>query len=115
MAQRQRRAGSADGIDERRSWHSAGFTNDSLSVCDSGLFISSPRGDNAGMSIPPLGAEATRRLACAHCGATFDCGAGTDHCWCAEETYRLPLPKAGEDCLCPACLRQEAGLAAVTK
>jgi len=49
-----------------------------------------------------------RRLACARCGAAFECGLGGD-CWCAAEPYRLPLPDAAaEDCLCPACLRKAA-------
>ena len=52
--------------------------------------------------IPP------RRLACARCGAAFDCGLGGD-CWCAAEPTQLPLPDgAAEDCLCPACLRKAA-------
>ena len=51
---------------------------------------------------------ATRRLACARCGATFDCSLGGG-CWCAAEPYRLPMPEpAAEDCLCPACLRAAA-------
>jgi len=49
-----------------------------------------------------------RRLACARCGAAFDCQLGGG-CWCAAEPYRLPLPDAAaEDCLCPACLRAAA-------
>jgi hypothetical protein len=49
-----------------------------------------------------------RRLACARCGAAFECGLGQD-CWCAAEPYRLPLAGAtAEDCLCPACLRHAA-------
>ena len=50
-----------------------------------------------------------RRLACARCGAAFECGLGGE-CWCAAEPYRLPMPPAGEseDCLCPACLRKAA-------
>jgi hypothetical protein len=50
-----------------------------------------------------------RRLACARCGAAFECGAAAGACWCAEEQFRLPMPQDGsEDCLCPACLRAEA-------
>jgi hypothetical protein len=46
-----------------------------------------------------------RRLACARCGAPFECGGV--NCWCATEPYRLPMPEdAAEDCLCPACLRK---------
>lgn len=49
-----------------------------------------------------------RRLACARCGATFDCSLGGP-CWCAAEPYRLPMPDAAaEDCLCPSCLRKAA-------
>lgn len=56
----------------------------------------------------PLTPSTPRRLACARCGAAFDCGLGTD-CWCAAEPYRLKLPaSAAEDCLCPACLRKAA-------
>jgi Cysteine-rich CWC len=56
-------------------------------------------------------AREPRRLACARCGAAFECGVGTGHCWCAEEDFRLPMPAegSGEDCLCPACLRKAAG------
>ena len=59
---------------------------------------------------PPL---PSRRLACARCGTVFECGAGTGHCWCADEPVRLPLTPAGEaeDCLCPTCLRQAAAAA----
>ena len=46
----------------------------------------------------------SRQLVCARCGATFECRPGGD-CWCAEEEFRLPLPEATEDCLCPTCLR----------
>ena len=53
----------------------------------------------------------SRRLACARCGAAFECSPGGG-CWCAAEPYRLPLTQAGEieDCLCPTCLRQAAAL-----
>jgi hypothetical protein len=48
-----------------------------------------------------------RRLACSRCGTEFACNpAGA--CWCAEETAKLPMPVAGEDCLCRDCLRQMA-------
>jgi hypothetical protein len=51
--------------------------------------------------------DATRRLTCVQCGVHFDCALdGT--CWCAHESVRLPMPAAGNDCLCPGCLR-EAG------
>jgi hypothetical protein len=49
-----------------------------------------------------------RRIACARCGTGFECGAGGNRCWCADEAYRMPMPAAGEDCLCPACLRMAA-------
>ena len=51
-----------------------------------------------------------RRIACARCGATFDCGNGgrDGGCWCADESYRLPMPGADQDCLCPQCLRRLA-------
>ena len=31
-----------------------------------------------------------RRLGCAQCGKSFECGLNAD-CWCAAEPYRLPL------------------------
>jgi len=59
----------------------------------------------------PDRSAASRRLACARCGAAFECRPGTE-CWCAAEFYRLPMPDAAaEDCLCPACLRQAAATA----
>jgi hypothetical protein len=60
-----------------------------------------------------MNAPAMRRLSCARCGTSFDCGAGGDACWCAAEPYRLPLTAAGaaEDCLCPTCLRAAAAQA----
>jgi hypothetical protein len=30
------------------------------------------------------------------------------NCWCDAETFRLPMPVDGEDCLCPDCLRAAA-------
>ena len=53
--------------------------------------------------------SATRRLTCARCGTGFDCKRG-GCCWCAVESYRLPMPEsvAAEDCICPACLRAKA-------
>ncbi|HTO64530.1 MAG TPA: hypothetical protein VMM15_25155 [Bradyrhizobium sp.] len=53
-----------------------------------------------------LGSTA-RRLACRRCGTAFSC-TGTEACWCAEESVRLPMPRAGEDCLCRDCLRKAA-------
>jgi len=56
----------------------------------------------------PSSDAAPRRVACARCGAPFDCGLDTE-CWCAAEPYRLKLPaSAADDCLCPACLRKAA-------
>jgi hypothetical protein len=50
----------------------------------------------------------TRRLQCARCGISFDC-ALDGGCWCAVESFRLPMPDAtAEDCLCPTCLRAKA-------
>jgi hypothetical protein len=52
---------------------------------------------------------AQRQLVCARCGAAFSCGARTGHCWCFDESYRVPMPAAdGDDCLCPKCLRATA-------
>jgi len=48
-----------------------------------------------------------RRLACSRCGAEFGCDL-SDNCWCAEETAKMPMPVAGEDCLCRDCLRKAA-------
>jgi len=49
-----------------------------------------------------------RALTCAQCGSTFGCGLGGD-CWCADESFRLPVPAVGSaDCLCPTCLRAAA-------
>jgi hypothetical protein len=58
--------------------------------------------------------EAARRLTCERCGAAFDCGRDMAHgCWCAAESFRLPMPLPREaggfsDCLCPSCLRKVA-------
>jgi hypothetical protein len=48
-----------------------------------------------------------RRLACASCGVEYDCslaGGG----WCADESFRLPMPADASDCLCPDGLRKLA-------
>jgi hypothetical protein len=57
-------------------------------------------------------AASPRKLACARCGAAFDCSL-EGGCWCAAEPYRMPLSAtaAAEDCLCPACLRKAAAAA----
>jgi len=58
----------------------------------------------------PQTATGPRKLACARCGAQFECALDGD-CWCAAEPYRLPMTNAAaEDCLCPACLRKAAAL-----
>lgn len=51
-----------------------------------------------------------RRLTCSRCGTEFGCNPG-GACWCADETFRLPMPVAGEDCLCRECLRKAADAA----
>jgi Cysteine-rich CWC len=51
--------------------------------------------------------SSARRLACSRCGTEFSCDpAGA--CWCMDESFRLPMPAEGEDCLCPDCLRKAA-------
>jgi hypothetical protein len=65
-------------------------------------------GDESMNSLPLQQTLPLRRLSCARCGATFDCGTGgaKGNCWCADEAARVPMPAAAnEDCLCPACLR----------
>jgi hypothetical protein len=62
----------------------------------------------AGAQAGRMTTPAPRRIACARCGASFDCGLSAD-CWCAAEPYRLPMTKAAiEDCLCSECLRKAA-------
>jgi hypothetical protein len=74
------------------------------------LFSRRHPAQDAAMSPPSPRLSAIRRLACARCGAAFECGANADTCWCVEEDFRLPMPAAGsgEDCRCPACLRKAA-------
>jgi hypothetical protein len=48
-----------------------------------------------------------RRVICARCGADFGCSLDGD-CWCRHVAVRLPMPAAGEDCLCPHCLQSES-------
>jgi hypothetical protein len=50
---------------------------------------------------------ASRRLACAGCGAEFSCSL-SGPCWCSDEAFQLPMPTDGGDCLCPDCLRKMA-------
>lgn len=60
------------------------------------------------MTHPPDDKSAAQRtLACPRCGTPFTCDL-SGRCWCMDEAIKLPLPKEGEDCLCPACLRAEA-------
>jgi hypothetical protein len=53
--------------------------------------------------------QTARRLACSGCGTVFCC-ARSEACWCAAETVVLPMPAAGQDCLCQDCLRKAARL-----
>jgi hypothetical protein len=54
-----------------------------------------------------LGTKPPRRLACPRCGVELTCSRD-GACWCMEETARLPMPVAGDDCLCRDCLRKAA-------
>nr|WP_249137006.1 cysteine-rich CWC family protein [Bradyrhizobium tropiciagri] len=54
-----------------------------------------------------------RRLACTACGSEFAC-APAGPCWCSDESFRLPMPTDGSDCLCPTCLRKLAEQQAVS-
>jgi hypothetical protein len=51
--------------------------------------------------------QPSRRLACPRCGTEFTCGLAGP-CWCSDESFRLPMPLDGEDCLCRDCLRKAA-------
>jgi hypothetical protein len=57
---------------------------------------------------------APNRLTCERCGGEFYCSPSSgDECWCAKETFRVPVPlplEAGgiSSCLCPSCLRLAA-------
>jgi len=59
----------------------------------------------------PLENPLPRRLACEKCGTEFSCSL-SGPCWCREESFRLPMPAGGGDCLCPDCLRSMAAQAA---
>jgi hypothetical protein len=59
-------------------------------------------------AVPTTNGLALRRLACARCGAAFDCGSGgrAGGCWCMDEASRMPMPESADaDCLCPVCLK----------
>jgi len=62
------------------------------------------------MAAEPASPSPARVVVCARCGASFGCDLSGD-CWCAHETFRLPVPAATDaasDCLCPDCLRAAA-------
>jgi len=59
----------------------------------------------------PLENPLPRWLACEKCGTEFTCSL-SGPCWCREESFRLPMPADGGDCLCPDCLRSMAMQAA---
>ncbi|HEX4927197.1 MAG TPA: cysteine-rich CWC family protein [Burkholderiales bacterium] len=42
---------------------------------------------------------------CPLCGRSFECGAASGDCWCADLPALKPVP--GRGCLCPACLEAE--------
>jgi hypothetical protein len=52
--------------------------------------------------------QPSRRLACSGCGTEFGCNP-QGPCWCSEESFLLPMPRDGGDCLCADCLRKLAG------
>ena len=60
------------------------------------------------MSASPTLANSERTLTCERCGTAFGCTLDAKSCWCAEESYRMPMPVKGSDCLCPNCLRTAA-------
>jgi len=62
---------------------------------------------SAGTMTNPLENQEPRRISCSACGTDFTCSL-SGACWCAEETARLPMPVASEDCLCRDCLRKMA-------
>src|SRR5215510_5843964 len=85
-------------------------TTDSPRLYDN-LAFATARAQVCGMAVP----TSPRQLACARCGVSFECGLGSN-CWCAAESYRLPMTKAWlEDCLCPACLRKAASALAESR
>ena len=61
------------------------------------------------MSTPSaISSTSGRTLTCERCGTAFGCTLDATNCWCAEESYRMPMPVEGADCLCPDCLRAAA-------
>lgn len=58
-------------------------------------------------TVPKSTAPSPRQLTCASCGVEFACTMD-EHCWCAAEPARLPLPSDASDCLCADCLRKSA-------
>lgn len=73
------------------------------------------------MSASPASSNSERTLTCERCGTAFGCTLDAKSCWCADESYRMPMPAQesekepgkASDCLCPDCLRAaEANLKA---
>src|SRR5262245_4175798 len=62
------------------------------------------RPHDALMTLQPHDSAPATALTCLQCGTAFECRP-TGGCWCAAETFRLPMPPPGEACLCPDCLR----------
>jgi hypothetical protein len=60
------------------------------------------------MSASPALSGSERTLTCERCGTAFGCTLDAKSCWCADESYRMPMPAEGADCLCPDCLRAAA-------
>ena len=68
---------------------------------------------NPAIATCPICAESLQvtRLECAGCGTGFSCSL-SGQCWCNNESFRIPMPQDGSDCLCPDCLRKAAARAA---
>lgn len=64
------------------------------------------------MSAPAPRRRAAGAGVCPACGATFDCGADREDCWCAAIAVAAPvlagLRRRYRSCLCPACLGRAA-------
>jgi len=64
------------------------------------------------MSASPAPSNSERTLTCERCGTAFGCTLDAKSCWCADESYRMPMPAQepgkASDCLCPDCLRAAA-------